>query len=112
MMSDSIKFEVDDNQFKLSGHGDTDVAEIDINLMPDAESIQDLNRKCAAVLLEVSNSAEAKYGSEFIRYVNRFTPSECFELDIAEDYPLRINANRGKGHIPTEIIIAPRMDNQ
>lgn len=110
MMSETIKFNLANHQFRVSGRGDTDVAEIDVDLEEDEEAILDRERKCAAAINRLSQPSEARYGSQFINYINQFTPSTCFTMEISEDHPLRITAEQADGYHTTEIIIAPRMD--
>lgn len=109
MMSETVRFEISEDQFRLSGRGDTDIAEIDVALVPNEQAILDQERKCAAIIENISEEVEASYGTEFIQYLNSFTPSKCLKLNMGEDYPLHIIAERGHGHIPTDIFIAPRM---
>ena len=111
MMSETIKFNLANDRFRVSGRGDTDTAEINVDLERDEEAVLDRDRKCAAAIRQLSQPSEAKYGTQFINYINQFTPSTCLKMEISEDHPLRITAERADGHHSTEIIIAPRMDN-
>lgn len=110
MISEAIRFDIDSNQFRVTGRGDTDKAKIDVEIEPNKEAIQNRTRKCAATITRLSKPAEARFGTQFIQYVNEFTPETCLNASFREDYPLRIEADRADGKISTEIIIAPRMD--
>ncbi|WP_435193835.1 hypothetical protein [Natronomonas sp. EA1] len=112
MMSDSIKLELGPHSFKFSGHGDSDIAEIDVEVVPtEGQILEDENTR-ACSLKNVSSDYESKYGSGLIRHANKFASSDCISLFLGEDYPLKIATEREDGKIPTEIIIAPRMDSQ
>lgn len=110
MMSETIKFKIASNQFQVSGRGDSDIAEINVDLEDSEEAILDRDRKCAATTNTITQPAEARYGTQFIDYINQFTPTGCFTMELSEDHPLRITAEQADGHLETEIIIAPRMD--
>lgn len=110
MMSETIQFTIDEGQFCVRGKGDTDTAEIDVDIEETTEAIQDRDRQCAALIDDVSQPAEARYSTQFIQYINQFTPSACLKMELSEDHPLRITAEQAEGNHLTEIIIAPRMD--
>lgn len=110
MMSETVKFTLENESFQVSGRGDSDVAEINIDLEDSKEAILDRDRKCAATIERVTQPAEARYSTQFIDYINQFTPSTCLTMEMNEDHPLRITAEQADGHLETEIIIAPRMD--
>lgn len=88
MMSETIKFDLDRDHFRVSGRGDTDIAEINVDIEDTEEAILDRDRKCAATINRVSHSSEARYSSQFIDYINQFTPSSCINMEIREDHPL------------------------
>lgn len=110
MVTDSIKFAISEDKFLITGRGDTDSAEIHVDLEENEEAIIDREKKNAAALYQCSQPATSRYGARFIENVNDFTPSGCFEIRLSEDYPLKVITGRAKGRIETEIIVAPRMD--
>ena len=109
MISDSIRFSISKDRFSISGEGDTDIAEIDVELREEEDEIVHGDNNHAATILEVSESAEARYGTQFVQHLNAFTPSTSLIARFGEDYPLQVKTERSSGRIQSEITIAPRM---
>lgn len=112
MISETVEFDITQDTFRIVGRGDTDSAEINVNIGDNEEAILEHEHMCAATIEDFSNPAESRYKSQFIKYISEFTPNDCLEMYIREDYPLRVTTKRANGRIPSEIIVAPRMDDR
>ena len=111
MVTESVTFEVSSQNLTVSGRGDSDTAEIDVEIVETKEAIDELEKNVAATIDRCESPVKSRYSTEYIRYINDFTPSGLMEIRLSEDYPLYINIQRANGRIDSEIIIAPRMDN-
>lgn len=110
MISESITFDVGHRCFRVRGKDDNDMAEITVELKQDESKIGEENQTCSAFLCSVDNEAQSRFSSKFIDYVNELIPKGDLQMKISEDFPMEISVDRAEGDIPTDIIIAPRMD--
>lgn len=110
MVSESMQFEVTKSQFKISGKGDSDSAEIDAEIKTSRDSLKEAEGDCAAMIESVSTPAVASFGSRLVSHISEFTTPHPLSVFLREDYPLRIETSREQNRIFREIIIAPRMD--
>ena len=112
MISETVNISVSENEFVISGRGDTDVAKINVDIEESVDEIQEREEKRAATILHCTSAAQARYGSQFIQYLNKFTPPKCLTTRMSEDYPLQVETKRANSRIKTDITIAPRMDSE
>lgn len=112
LISEAIEFEVSDQSFEIRGKGDTDKVDLEIDVVTDPTTILDRDLKNAVAFSEKNSKAAVKYGSEYIKYLNEFTPRDILEISLGDDYPLRVLANWNSESVETELLIAPRLDSQ
>lgn len=107
-IADTLTFEAGDGRFRIYGAGDTDTAEVS----PEVTLNQDeLQADGIDVFLETDGaSVLGQYSSDYLKNVVSFLPDDYVTVELNTETPMRINANRADARIPTEMLVAPRMD--
>ncbi|WP_135855204.1 beta clamp domain-containing protein [Halorussus salinus] len=107
-IADTLTFEAGDGSFRIYGAGDTDTAEVSPEVTLDQSNLQ---ADGIDVFLETDGpSVQSQYSSDYLKDAVSFLPDDYVTVELNTEMPMRINANRADARIPTEILVAPRID--
>ncbi|WP_275040183.1 beta clamp domain-containing protein [Natrinema pellirubrum] len=104
MADEEIVFNFTDDGVYVSASGDADSAEI--NLEASDEDNQD---GADIVFDEKKKELQARFSSDYIEYIPKFTPNGLFKSNFDSKNPLEINTRRVEEKILTQIRLAQRL---
>lgn len=96
--SDHIKIKVDTSGFEMSCTGDVDLASLKI---PAAE-----------IDMTMEAPVQSSYPLDYFSSIVKVVPSEFVEIQLDNNYPVKLNFEIAEGHAHITYLLAPRIENE